>query len=232
MINRAANSEPHRNRSNAESTFDIQLPNEAILDPHAEDVLLGRGKAHDSHPGNVVYRDLVNRYEAVYNSTNSRFKKSSITHEIMRAIVSRGGRFLEFNVERRHWIVVEFRKARVKVAQALRFKHRRRAPNEEDQSNEQKANTSDASDVASDSLDDDAVDDDLHSHGHENMTAERSMVGESARSMTSMASRNASSNDATVNRDDQFYPNPFDSDDDSKGFFSPGNESLHDDLNR
>mmetsp|Transcript_7442 Transcript_7442/g.17440 ORF Transcript_7442/g.17440 Transcript_7442/m.17440 type:complete len:239 (-) Transcript_7442:389-1105(-) len=89
------------------------------------DVLFGRGKGVQCHPGNQRLRHLVeansNRYEEA-----SRLDKTLIAERILRNVKDASGRFLKFGgyVGRMGWIKVDDDTARGKIAHSFRT-HRR-----------------------------------------------------------------------------------------------------------
>ena len=67
-----------------------------IKTPSEMDVLGGRGGAVLRHPGNILFRQLVERNKEMY-TTCLRSEKSKISASIVNAIRSEGGRFLEIS---------------------------------------------------------------------------------------------------------------------------------------
>jgi hypothetical protein len=89
------------------------------------DVLLGRGKGNQFHEGNQRFQAIINENKELYNSFQSRNKKTSTTRDLVNLIKTGGeeiGRFLKFDIAIRGWVEVDDEVARVKVAQALRYK--------------------------------------------------------------------------------------------------------------
>lgn len=95
--------------------------------PMKFDVLLGRGRAHASHPGNRRLQIVVNVNKNWYNASNSRHEKTRITEDIVNQIQHCGtetGRFLRYDGDSSGWIEVDDNTARIKVSQALRYTRR------------------------------------------------------------------------------------------------------------
>jgi hypothetical protein len=93
--------------------------------PLSQDVILGRGRRYDMHPGNMHYRALIEFHVSHYNETSSRFHKSNVTNGILNSITEKGGRFLYRDKRTGLWAVLDNEeKVRAKISQALRFKHR------------------------------------------------------------------------------------------------------------
>jgi len=58
------------------------------------DVLLGRGTGPANHPGNIYFRDIVERVKPSYVHTPSRKVKNKLVLQVVDDVKSRGGRFL------------------------------------------------------------------------------------------------------------------------------------------
>jgi hypothetical protein len=89
------------------------------------DVLLGRGRGTQQHGGNQRFQAIINENKDLYNNFQSRDQKTSTTRDIVNLVKTSGeeiGRFLKFDSGIRGWVEVDDEVARVKVAQALRYK--------------------------------------------------------------------------------------------------------------
>lgn len=95
-----------------------------VGDPRPTDVVLGRGKGASSHEGNQQFQLLIQRHAHEYNGTSSRYKKTRIARDVVRAVRKRG-RFLKYVPESDHWVEVDKFQARTKASQALRYCHRK-----------------------------------------------------------------------------------------------------------
>ncbi len=88
--------------------------------PNKNDVICGRGGHSNKHPGNRLFRRLVNVNKALYQQTLS--EKSShkklLSLSIIHAIRNQGGRFLRKQLG--EWVVISSRQAYIKTSQALR----------------------------------------------------------------------------------------------------------------
>jgi hypothetical protein len=105
----------------------LHVPHTLLLVTEAGpfDVLLGRGRGTQQHEGNQRFQAIINENKDLYNSFRSRDKKTSTTKDIVNLIKTSGeeiGRFLKFDTNSRGWVEVDDEVARVKVAQALRYK--------------------------------------------------------------------------------------------------------------
>jgi len=94
-----------------------------IQEPSVNDVLSGRGGRINSHPGNVQFRQLVNKYKHVYLSKQTKkLEKVNIADKIVKAIRSMDppGRFLKEDTRIQMWVEIGDQRARKKAGQAMR----------------------------------------------------------------------------------------------------------------
>jgi hypothetical protein len=98
-----------------------------IIEPNENDVILGRGRAFDTHPGNVMFQVLVMQHTDRYNSVESKLLKTQIANFVVQEVCNSNGRFLRMNRETGLWEEVDDNTARIKASQALRYRFRRQA---------------------------------------------------------------------------------------------------------
>lgn len=93
----------------------------SIANPHANDVIGGRGAAIQSHPGNEYYRLLIRSQKIEYVNSKPPSKKL-IIHEIVQAITTQSppGRFLKLDSKTEHYYPMSIHEAKKKTGQALR----------------------------------------------------------------------------------------------------------------
>ena len=121
----ALTSQALREQSDLNSTLlttnPVQIVQKGISIPHPHDILVGRGNGANQHPGNVYFRELVQRFKYRYIHTPSSEKKF-ITKHIINEIRKRNppGRFLKQNPESDLWDTLEMDKTLEKTSQALR----------------------------------------------------------------------------------------------------------------
>jgi len=106
------------------------VPSEATdeIQPTDYDVLFGRGKPFQDHPGNLRLHSVVNVYKPNYSQAR-RHEKTAIAEDVVKLIKSdrkQVGRFLKQADGR--WEVVSDIEARAKVSHALRGKSRIDSP--------------------------------------------------------------------------------------------------------
>jgi hypothetical protein len=109
---------------NSEDELNQALPASLTLEPF--DVILGRGRTHLHHPGNMRMKTLVRAAKPRYKkAVTTRNEKTRITQEIVQAIQTSGdqpGRFLRHDESTGGWTQVDDEVARVKVGNAIRYK--------------------------------------------------------------------------------------------------------------
>lgn len=69
------------------------LPNPS-MNPTLTDVLLGRGRGLQQHPGNIRFRQVLEEYQAEFNQT-PRYTRVDTPKEITRLLIEDGVRFLQ-----------------------------------------------------------------------------------------------------------------------------------------
>ena len=90
-----------------------------IVVPNRNDVLLGRGKVIQEHPGNLRYRHLIESNRDRYENS-SKFEKTAVAEVIVRLIKEANGRFLKQGEDCTGWVEVDDSISRDKVAHAFR----------------------------------------------------------------------------------------------------------------
>ncbi|KAL3935758.1 MAG: hypothetical protein SGBAC_008788 [Bacillariaceae sp.] len=95
-----------------------------IRKPSNDDILLGRGKPFQNHPGNQRMLKIVDEHKERYLS-EKRDKKRAIVEEVLDIIQKNGARFLKRIDHGEYWREVESTVSFEKVSHALRSKVRR-----------------------------------------------------------------------------------------------------------
>mmetsp|Transcript_16862 Transcript_16862/g.38668 ORF Transcript_16862/g.38668 Transcript_16862/m.38668 type:complete len:494 (-) Transcript_16862:237-1718(-) len=85
--------------------------------PKEADVLCGRGGKVNKHPGNIVYRKVVEYNKSYYQSVHKKHR-ILVSQSIVRAILNYGGRFM--GQKGKEWSPICFKRAVQKTSQALR----------------------------------------------------------------------------------------------------------------
>lgn len=93
----------------------------ATIQARQEDILCGRGAPSEHHPGNEIFRYLIERYQSRYVFANRR-EKPVIAMRILDLLRSRGMRFLRRDRDciRNGWVELSEHRAYEKVCIALR----------------------------------------------------------------------------------------------------------------
>jgi hypothetical protein len=104
--------------SNSVCSQDDQVSSVGPLDARPCDVLFGRGKPFQTHPGNIYFLSLIDAQRELYDIAGRGMKKE-ITSRIILLVKESSGRFLkkETNVG---WTEVEDDVARLKASTAFR----------------------------------------------------------------------------------------------------------------
>ena len=90
-----------------------------ILEPKQSDILLGRGTSINAHPGNVIYRELIQSYRQSYLDADPAQKKI-IVMQLLQKAKTNGHRFLKQDNTTKVWSEVSYDVVRRKTGQALR----------------------------------------------------------------------------------------------------------------
>ena len=98
-------------------------PMRDIKEPHENDVMYGRGGGTNHHPGNKIYRKVVEDHKLDYVNSK-RLDKPLVALSIIKEwrAQSPPGRFLKLDEKTGLWHDVGDKKAREKTSQALREK--------------------------------------------------------------------------------------------------------------
>lgn len=110
--------------SSTSPTPDNIADDSKITEPTKGDVLLGRGKPFQNHPGNQRMLTIVDSHKESYLGVK-RDKKRAIVEEVIREIQEDGARFLKRSEDGHFWNEVESAISFEKVSHALRSKVRR-----------------------------------------------------------------------------------------------------------
>eukprot|EP00980_Cylindrotheca_fusiformis_P003355 scaffold747_cov120-Cylindrotheca_fusiformis.AAC.11 len=100
---------------------------EDAIDPNAErvdklrksDIVFGRGKGFQNHPGNKRMRDIVEKYKVRYHSLR-RAEKRKMVESVYKEIAEGGARFLKKVDGENAWVMVDAPVAIQKVSHTLR----------------------------------------------------------------------------------------------------------------
>jgi len=105
------------------SNLDLPNRNLGIVDPRPEDVLMGRGRPLQSHPGNIRFRNLVELHFQEYESSNT-FERMLIAGRIVQIIKATGARFLKPKIDSA-WEEMDDLASRKKVTQCFRTRRKK-----------------------------------------------------------------------------------------------------------
>jgi hypothetical protein len=119
------------------------LPEGAVR-PKDVDVLCGRGGLINKHPGNIVYRKVVDYNKPFYQNVHKKHR-ILVSQSIVQSILNFGGRFLILGAKGKTWIEIGYKRAVQKTSQALR----ERATAPEDEQKEEEDDEMDGGDMSS-----------------------------------------------------------------------------------
>eukprot|EP00980_Cylindrotheca_fusiformis_P021758 scaffold8587_cov97-Cylindrotheca_fusiformis.AAC.6 len=96
-----------------------------VMVPSSSDILVGKGRPFQEHPGNVMLREWIVRRQDIYE-TAQRYEKKRLVQSVVDQVQSSGGRFLKDGG--RHWQEVDETVACAKVGHLFRDRKRPREP--------------------------------------------------------------------------------------------------------
>lgn len=89
------------------------------VEPRAEDVVCGRGKALNRHPGNQLMHEVVKKYKYLYRDARNQEEKAKIANKVMSAIHNNGGRLLRLN-DKGQWYELDYKVGMNKIYHSIR----------------------------------------------------------------------------------------------------------------
>jgi hypothetical protein len=92
--------------------------------PEPNDVLFGRGRGFQEHPGNQRMLEIIDKYRKTYKG-QKRNKKQEFVVAVYEEITKDGARFLKKNEEENLWVKVSIPLALEKVSHTLRGRRKR-----------------------------------------------------------------------------------------------------------
>lgn len=91
-----------------------------ITKPYDSDILCGKDKTFNKHPGNRAYRELIEEHAVSYSNESSKQIKMKVTKQIVQQLEASGARFIR-KVGENAWQEISNQQARDKTSHALRF---------------------------------------------------------------------------------------------------------------
>lgn len=120
-VQAVAHTPAHRNTTSISHTNNLATAAAAAtksIEPTANDVLLGKGRAIQMHPGNIRFREFLKEYQEEYNKSQ-RYKRVNTSTELTKVLIRKGTRFLQ-KTEDGGWVESDFSAAEKKVKQLFR----------------------------------------------------------------------------------------------------------------
>jgi hypothetical protein len=100
-------------------------PNVAVrIKPSANDILFGRGKRFQNHPGNLRMRKIIRKYKNIYSAQKGQHRKRLVVENAYNEIINGGARFVKQSEGKDEWVEVVMHEALEKVAHTIRYKPR------------------------------------------------------------------------------------------------------------
>lgn len=91
------------------------------VQPTNQDVVFGRGRRYDNHPGNVQFHHIIGTYMKQYATAGNRAEKNAVAASVANNVCATG-RFLKYDERCGGWIVADPDSTWKKVRQALRYR--------------------------------------------------------------------------------------------------------------
>ncbi|KAL3938466.1 MAG: hypothetical protein SGBAC_006622 [Bacillariaceae sp.] len=96
-----------------------------VVQPTNRDIMLGRGRHIQNHPGNIHFREMLEAYRDLYDQT-PRNQRRSVSAEVARRLKGRGIRFLEQTKDNGGWMESSFEKCESTIRQLFRSRRKQR----------------------------------------------------------------------------------------------------------
>mmetsp|Transcript_26857 Transcript_26857/g.65270 ORF Transcript_26857/g.65270 Transcript_26857/m.65270 type:complete len:330 (-) Transcript_26857:214-1203(-) len=130
----ALSNERKHKRQRRRKPFDEAISHNAqrVYDVRSADIIFGRGKGYQDHPGNKRMRAIIRQYKEEYNTIH-RSRKRDLVEAVYSEITQGGARFLHKSSEEDVFVVVDIPIALQKVRNTLRCKKSGMVPTDDDE---------------------------------------------------------------------------------------------------
>lgn len=100
----AEKSDFHDSGNSSDSSFDTEGSNRSTMIecPSLHDVIFRSGKSYMSHPGNMMFRELIEHHINEHNVA-TQDRKKNLTWQVIEEVENKGGRFLEYDRDVGTW---------------------------------------------------------------------------------------------------------------------------------
>jgi len=116
----AKNTKPSNgSKANGKSKPKLIKTSDLVREVNPTDVLFGRGRPIQSHPGNIKFLSILDEHRFAYDSARNDEKKA-ISAEVVRIVKTSNGRFLKQGKQGKPWEEASDEEARLKVSNAFR----------------------------------------------------------------------------------------------------------------
>ncbi|KAL3935628.1 MAG: hypothetical protein SGBAC_008894 [Bacillariaceae sp.] len=130
----ASSKERKNKRQRRRKPFDESISHNAkrVYDVRSADIIFGRGKGYQDHPGNKRMRAIIRQYKEEYNSMH-RSRKRDLVEAVYSEITQGGARFLHKSSDEDAFLIVDIPIALQKVRNTLRCKKSGMVPTDDDE---------------------------------------------------------------------------------------------------
>eukprot|EP00977_Amphora_coffeiformis_P017631 scaffold5833_cov165-Amphora_coffeaeformis.AAC.5 len=95
----------------------------SLVHPTADDIILGRGSLHASHPGNVRFYSIIDQHIPTYNAAQTRTDKTQVVQTIY-DILTKVARFVKEDPPSAACVVIDEKESKKKISHAIRYRRR------------------------------------------------------------------------------------------------------------
>ena len=88
--------------------------------PLKHDIICGRGAEIYFHPGNIAFRNVIDRNLGRYLAASSKFEKSQMVVEILYILGTEPAKFIRFDEHKQRWYTLDDEAAKQKIGQSIR----------------------------------------------------------------------------------------------------------------
>ncbi|KAL3943259.1 MAG: hypothetical protein SGBAC_002668 [Bacillariaceae sp.] len=135
LSTKASDQKPIDNAARYAALRNHRIRFEDAIDPNAErvkslsknDVIFGRGRGFQNHPGNLRMRTIIEKYKNEYHSLRRQGKRDMV-EKVYKEIIENGARFLKKMDREDEWIKVDVPIALQKVSHTLRCRKKLENP--------------------------------------------------------------------------------------------------------
>jgi len=95
----------------------------SLVHPTADDIILGRGVLHATHPGNMRFYAIIDQHIPTYNAAQTRSDKTQVVQNIYDILTS-VARFVKEDPPSAACVVIDEKESKKKISHAIRYRRR------------------------------------------------------------------------------------------------------------